>query len=274
MVDDDVVRGLKRESEHSFPHLSCNVFSTYEAHQFRSQKAFVVRLNTGCLARRRPHISPGLCLFKVQRSYTFRKDIKLATLEDLSLAAKGKRKKKIQGGNPSKRHRDRLNTELDNLAKLLPFPEETISKLDKISILRLTVSYLKAKSYFQVCATKQGNHGVDHDDVSREFEENGVFSQLLLEALDGFIMIITTDGQLFYVSESVKDFLGYSQATLIHQSLFKFLHIDDHKTVRENLAWNEPRDFTEGRKMNQVRLKNNLMMLSLRQNVKKILHVV
>ena len=27
-------------------------------------------------------------------------------------------------------------------------------------------------------------------------------------------MIITTDGQLFYVSESVKDFLGYSQVKI------------------------------------------------------------
>ena len=71
-------------------------------------------------------------------------------------------------------------------------------------------------------------------------------SQLLLEALDGFIMIITTDGQLFYVSESVKDFLGYSQASLIHQSLYKFLHIDDHKTARENLVWSEDCDTTTG----------------------------
>ncbi|XP_028408278.1 uncharacterized protein LOC114530879 [Dendronephthya gigantea] len=151
-------------------------------------------------------------------------------------------------GNPSKRHRDRLNTELDNLAKLLPFPEDTISKLDKISILRLTVSYLKAKSYFQVCETKRKspNHAVDQNYLSQEFEGNGLMSQLLLEALDGFIMIITTDGQLFYVSESVKDFLGYSQATLIHQSLYKFLHIDDHKTVRENLVWVEDCDTTTG----------------------------
>ncbi|VDO13433.1 unnamed protein product [Brugia timori] len=42
-----------------------------------------------------------------------------------------------------------MNSELEIVAALLPYEQNVISRLDKLSVLRLAVSYLQIKTHFQ-----------------------------------------------------------------------------------------------------------------------------
>uniref|UniRef100_A0A674F3K7 Aryl hydrocarbon receptor n=1 Tax=Salmo trutta TaxID=8032 RepID=A0A674F3K7_SALTR len=167
-----------------------------------------------------------------------------------------KRRKPVQRGekqtapsegtksNPSKRHRDRLNSELDRLASLLPFPEEVTSSLDKLSILRLSVSYLRTKNFFSValkthaCKGLKANGG-NHDNSKTTGLVDGWMpeGELLLQALNGFVLVITAEGIIFYSSHTIQDYLGFHQTDVMHQSVFDLIHTEDQQEFRRNLHW-------------------------------------
>uniref|UniRef100_A0A3Q1JTM7 Aryl hydrocarbon receptor n=1 Tax=Anabas testudineus TaxID=64144 RepID=A0A3Q1JTM7_ANATE len=145
--------------------------------------------------------------------------------------------------NPSKRHRDRLNSELDRLASLLPFPEDVISSLDKLSILRLSVSYLRTKSFFSVALKNQLSDGMSNSSDNNASKTTGSTDgripegELLLQALNGFVLVVTAEGIIFFCSHTIQDYLGFHQTDVMHQCVFELIHTEDQQEFRRNLHW-------------------------------------
>ncbi|XP_022906023.1 aryl hydrocarbon receptor protein 1 [Onthophagus taurus] len=146
----------------------------------------------------------------------------------------------VTKSNPSKRHRERLNAELDTLASLLPFEQNILSKLDRLSILRLSVSYLRTKSYFQVVMHKEKdeNGSLHRPRDLTAFDHTPLDGEMFLQALNGFLMILTCEGEVFFATHSIEGYLGFHQSDIVHQSVYELVHSEDREELQRQLMWN------------------------------------
>ncbi|MGH0172700.1 UNVERIFIED_CONTAM: hypothetical protein FKN15_067421 [Acipenser sinensis] len=62
-----------------------------------------------------------------------------------------------------------------------------------------------------------------NQDWKPSFLSNEEFAQLMLEALDGFLIAVTTDGNIIYVSDSITPLLGHLPSDVMDQNLLHFL---------------------------------------------------
>ncbi|XP_013883256.1 endothelial PAS domain-containing protein 1 isoform X2 [Austrofundulus limnaeus] len=112
------------------------------------------------------------------------------------------------------------------LAHQLPLPHSISSHLDKASIMRLAISFLRTR---KLLATACSNHSCNGTD-------DGLLDNMYLQSLGGFITVVTTDGDIIFLSENINKFMGLTQVELTGHSIFDFTHPCDHEEIRENLS--------------------------------------
>nr|AJG42177.1 hypoxia-inducible factor 1 alpha A [Gymnodiptychus pachycheilus] len=110
------------------------------------------------------------------------------------------------------------------LARELPLPHGVTSNLDKASVMRLALSYLRLRKLLNT------------DVLNVESELDSQWNSSYLKALDGFLMVLSADGDIVYPSENVSNCLGLPQIDLTGHSVFEFTHPCDHEELREMLA--------------------------------------
>uniref|UniRef100_A0AAQ5XNR4 Hypoxia-inducible factor 1-alpha n=1 Tax=Amphiprion ocellaris TaxID=80972 RepID=A0AAQ5XNR4_AMPOC len=112
------------------------------------------------------------------------------------------------------------------LAQQLPLPHSVSSSLDKASIMRLTISYLRMRKL--LCT--------DEPMAEEETELDVQLNSSYLKALEGFLMVLSEDGDMIYLSENVSKCLGLAQFDLTGHSVFDFTHPCDQEELREMLV--------------------------------------
>lgn len=162
------------------------------------------------------------------------------------------RKEKSRDAARSRRGKE--NYEFYELAKMLPLPGAITSQLDKASIVRLTIAYLRLREFaahgdppwnrdgrFDGKLTLKGSalrrvHHPNHSSglAMDMFEEHE--GTHILQSLDGFAISLASDGRFLYISETVSIYLGLSQVELTGSSFFDYIHQSDHEELADQLG--------------------------------------
>ncbi|KAJ3610550.1 hypothetical protein NHX12_022642 [Muraenolepis orangiensis] len=123
----------------------------------------------------------------------------------------------------SKVRRDHINAEIRSMRALLPFPPEDQERLSYLHSMSAICTYLRKSVLLQ------GVPGGQVPGSSLPYET-------FLPALHGFILVVSTQGKLVYVSENVAEYLGHSMVDILQgDTVYDMIDRADINTVKAQL---------------------------------------
>ncbi|XP_051505894.1 neuronal PAS domain-containing protein 4A-like isoform X2 [Myxocyprinus asiaticus] len=132
----------------------------------------------------------------------------------------------------SKARRDQINSEIRNLKDLLPISDADKSRLSYLHIMSLACMYTR-KSVFFTQDTAESSTAEETVGLLSFHELNE-----LVQVMPGFLLLLTGEGKLLYLSDNVSEHLGHSMVDLVAQgdSVYDIIDPMDHYIMRSNLV--------------------------------------
>ncbi|XP_032310784.1 circadian locomoter output cycles protein kaput isoform X2 [Drosophila ananassae] len=123
-----------------------------------------------------------------------------------------------------KKRRDQFNSLVNDLSALI---SNSSRKMDKSTVLKSTIAFLKNHNE----AADRSKVFEIQQDWKPAFLSNDEFTHLMLESLDGFMMVFSSMGSIFYASESITSQLGYLPQDLYKMTIYDLAYEMDHEAL-------------------------------------------
>ncbi|XP_019121102.2 hypoxia inducible factor 1 subunit alpha, like isoform X1 [Larimichthys crocea] len=169
-------------------------------------------------------------------------------MKDKQEAAAAKRtsseQRKLRSRDAARCRRSQETEVFYELARTLPLPRRVSTHLDKSAIMRVSLSFLWLQRLLRPGGEKQKEEvkeeetekKEEEEEDEEEEEEGDPMDSFYPQALAGFIMVMTEEGDMIYLTENVNRHIGITQLELLGQSIYDFVHPCDQEELRDLLT--------------------------------------
>uniref|UniRef100_A0A3B4ZKF8 Hypoxia-inducible factor 1-alpha-like n=1 Tax=Stegastes partitus TaxID=144197 RepID=A0A3B4ZKF8_9TELE len=133
--------------------------------------------------------------------------------------------RKLRSRDAARSRRSQETEVFYELARTLPLPRRVCTHLDKAAILRVTLSFLRMQQLLRM-----------EDEEEEEEPKEDLMDSFYPQALAGFVMVTTEEGDMIYLTENVNKHIGITQLELLGQSIYEFVHPCDQEELRDLLT--------------------------------------
>jgi PAS domain-containing protein len=122
------------------------------------------------------------------------------------------------------------------MAEGIPLPEKDTKDLDRASVLRVTIGYVRLRESLGN-AKERTKHRME---VARKVKGMDSVTEEMFKALDGFLLVISNEGLITFASESVADHLGLREVDVMGHNIRDLVHPQDFMEVAHIFADHDP----------------------------------